>query len=210
MKERPIIFNTESVLAILDGRKTVTRRVINPQPIKDKRNPDYRLPSWSLRQGRTYCEWFFGPQNTTSNGDLLYWRSPYGEPGYRLWVKEMWYPSREGAVYYADNEHGFVSPKAGWKSPLFMPRSVSRIILEVVDLRAERLHEITNEETIKEGVEYIGQSLYRYNHLVSSEAVNLYEKQWNNINAKRGYHWEDNPWVWRVEFRRFQDDMPVR
>ncbi|MBF0308104.1 MAG: hypothetical protein HQL56_01060 [Magnetococcales bacterium] len=200
MKERPIIFNAESIRAILDGRKTVTRRVIKPQPIKDKRNPDYRLPSWSLRQGRSCCEWFFGPQNSTKNGSLRFWRSPYGERGDRLWVKEAWMPMeccQDRVLYRTDDAAGHIED--GWKSPLFMPRSVSRIILDVVDVWAERLHELTLEEFCKEAI-----PLPKNNNAFMDPAKQCFAEYWDSINAKRGYPWEDNPWVWRVEFRRVE------
>ena len=185
MKERPIIFSTEMVRAILEGRKTQTRRVIKPQP--QSAMLDFHKVNFAK-----YC--------------------PYGQVGDRLWVKETWWDDcalreKEGykqddyLYYRADGEaieqfecaYGFK-----WRSPLFMPRWASRIILEITGLRVEQLQDITEEDAVTEGLpsrEQTGFDTARYR----------YHILWDSLNAKRGYAWDSNPWVWVMEFKRLSD-----
>lgn len=174
MKERPIIFNGEMVRAILDGRKTQTRRVIKPQP-----DGPWAAP------GRTMC--------------------PYGQPGDRLWVRETWAhvprtaygslgmqdPSDEdmAAIYRATFDRS--PPGTGWKPSIYMPKWAARIWLEIINVRVERVQEITNEGALAEGVE---------EHQIPHTW--MFRELWDSINAKRGYSWDSNPSIWVVEFRR--------
>ena len=198
-KERPILFSGPLVRAILDGRKTVTRRVMKPPPIYV---PEKDAWVQVDNQGR---------------GSM---RKPYGIPGDRLWVRETFRldrkydtmsPSeaREHAIAKvlplvyetrADGERWIaMSPgdpgefrPGKWRPSIHMPRWASRIDLEVLSVRAERLWEITDgAEVLEEGV------------LTSSK--DGFANLWDEINAKRdggAYAWARNPWVWRVEFRR--------
>lgn len=192
IKERPIIMTAESVLAILDGRKTQTRRVIEPQPVVEKIEGGWRI------DGQCY---FMGYA-----ADHIAKRvpNPRGNPGDRLWVKEAFfcnsfdYPkptehARENLYYRADGEpemEGETVGKegGGWKSPLFMPRWASRITLEISEVRVQRLHEINHEDACAEGILPI-------NGIPNTEEI-AYLRLWDQINAKRGFPWESNPWVW--------------
>lgn len=127
MKEHPTIFNAEMVRAILADRKTHTRRVIKPQPGK--------------------CLWLLAMTPFWSYAlSKREWKCPYGVPGDRLWVRETFYRIGEtNQIFYrADNSNNFNDPLfwgGPWKPSIFMPRSANRIILEVLDIRVERVQE---------------------------------------------------------------------
>lgn len=190
-KERPILFSGEMVRAILGGHKTQTRRVVKPQPHAGAR--------WGL-QG-----WEDG------HGCAL--RNPYGQPGDLLWVRETWaYNEAQGTIYAADGDtpdpddnDGPERCRGRWRPSIHMPRWASRITLEVVSVRVERVQSITHEDALAEGIEDAepGADL-RIAGLPYSFARTRFCLLWNSINAARGYSWEVNPWVWVVEFRRTQ------
>lgn len=207
MKERPILFSSEMVRAILDGRKTQTRRVINPQSLLDNKT---RV---------TAC-----------------YECPYGAPGDSLWVREScqiyghWVKNghtKSGAQRWKFSIHAskrvlyagsFVKSPSNktqlgfYKRPsIFMPRWASRILLEVTDARVERVQEISDEDAIKEGIQdvchcgdYIEGHGYHSGHSptpMDGYAVNEFSILWDSINAKRGHSWESNPWVWAISFK---------
>lgn len=215
MKERPILFSTEMVKAILDGRKSQTRRVIKPQP----EYQDYmNKPSlhWNQCGGRSLEE------------IALY--CPYGKPGERLWVRERINKHGDGNAPYTCTYDADLSPvtatchvmwcgRSTWEwgdkrnvlPSIFMPRWASRITLEIVNVRVERVRDISFEDCLSEGC---SDKYEHYDanckHEVNGECCqgwhygqkwNFYYL-WNSINAKRGYGWDVNPWVWVVEFRR--------
>lgn len=193
-KSRPILFSGPMVRAILDGRKTVTRRAIKPQP-------RYR--------GRVIlCDWLYHncePERqrygfSTEDADIP---CPYGSPGDRLWVRETWSPIPEmkpsgyftdpkwknrTCWYAADNDRPIWGGK--WKPSIFMPRAMSRITLEIKSVNIERLQDITEEDAIKEGFEQTEFILSR----------RRFELLWAELNGKES--WAQNPWVWRIEFER--------
>lgn len=153
MKERPIIFSDKMAQGIGDGRKTQTRRVVKPQPV--------------LRDGDDSCwSWRYGEKNppqlsrwfdVESFGDTLSRYCPYGQPGDRLWVRETWVEIEHGrnAAYRADTKEPFLS-QIKWSPSIFMPRWASRITLEVVSVRVERLQGISESDAIAEGVGVYG------------------------------------------------------
>ncbi len=194
MKERPILFNDEMVRALLDGRKTQTRRVA-----KLNASGRVKLPG--------------SPSNWHCEDPDAVLACPYGQPGDRLWVRESFnwstdellLPSEphhhcpERAAWAAQNvvwradgkrthpEYG----KALWLPSIHMPRWASRILLEITNVRVERVQEISVADAKAEGV--CGLS-------ARAEFLML----WESINAKRGFGWDANPWVWVVEFRRIK------
>jgi len=224
MKEYPILFSGEMVQAILDGRKTQTRRVIKDQPA---------LPYlWNKVSPNGFQMWTSNPQQG-EKGNTELRLCPYGAPGDRLWVRETWRAveldnGNDGILYKADNHFksiensqaaadlwcdAYADRKYGnkWRPSIFMPRWASRILLEVTDVRVERVQEISDEDAIKEGIQdvchcgdYIEGHGYHSGHSptpMDGYAVNEFSILWDSINAKRGYSWESNPWVWAISFK---------
>lgn len=207
MKERPILFSAPMVRAVLEGRKTQTRRVIKPQPVEPV------MPATSF--GHHGLEVAFGPNNLMRNGGLRWWRCPYGQTGDRLWVRETFryddYAPNE-MIYQADCPAQAVKETKGiirWKPSIHMPRQVSRITMEIAGIRVERVQEISEANAISEGTERVG-NLYKCygecqdhesGHDKRSSAIASYMSLWDFINSKKpGCSWDDNPWVWVIEF----------
>lgn len=208
MKFRPIIFSSESVRAILEGRKTQTRRVVKyPVSIKQKSNAGtFNHDPMVSHKGSWWkpAEW-----------------SPYGVPGDRLWVREAFSylldcdgdtcgvhkyhadcanPENTKYVFSPfDGEFSGVAGNTSWKTALFMPRWASRLTLEIVSIRVERVQEITHSDAVAEGL-----TCYHENYQC---AIDDYKDLWDSINAKRGYSWNSNPWVWVIEFKKVEDNL---
>jgi len=136
-------------------------------------------------------------------------RCPHGIVGDRLWVRETWMPETEqgiptgGTIYRASPN----SPEPDgdvplrWRPSIFMPRWASRITLEITGIRVERLQEITGRDVLAEGVDN-GKSNPTMGVRWENMQRMAFEQVWNAINAKRGYGWAVNPWVWVIAFRR--------
>ena len=193
MKERPILFSGAMVRAILGGRKTQTRRVIKPQPAATER-------------GRPWC----------SMEDLLA-RCPYGQPGDELWVRETFAYIDEKHVIYRASEGIEVEEVLGrklhsYKPSIHMPRWASRIQLRVTGVRVERVQEITDEDVVAEGID-IGKAPYPEDQPMlrdfDVDFETAFRDLWDSINAKRGYSWKSNPWVWVVTFAKISLDNPA-
>jgi len=183
MKERPILFSGEMVRATLNGLKTQTRRIIKPQPkLSDKITKITNMvPGFVDATGGEF-------------------RCPYGKVGDRLWVRETFVITGIGACFYrADGEievRDWV-----WRPSIFMPREYSRISLEITNVRAERLQDISEEDAQAEGVR-LGFDWIDNLPVLPANFRAGFRLLWNSINTKRGYDWDSNPWVWVVEFRR--------
>jgi len=204
IRERPIIFSGPMVRAILAGAKTQTRRVIVPQPIESSSRTG---PMWGHRDLAGY---FADHIFAKCFIDLV--RCPYGAVGDRLWVRETFTlavnpddsPS-EGedaephAIYRADwdDRKGWPVVTDGsefhWSPSIHMPRWASRLTLEITGVRVERLQAITTHDIGAEGINLSN------NH---QGARNEYRQLWDALNAKRGYSWDSNPWVWVLSFRQ--------
>ena len=233
MTEHPILFSGEMVQAIPEGRKVQTRRVMRPQP-RDA-NQHYDLPKWEMWGG-----------GYPDHGRLV--KCPYGVPGDLLWVRETWAtvnayddlkPSdipkgdagRWPRVWYrATDAHEQEYHQAyfgKWRPSIFMPRWASRITLEVVSVRVERVQSISEGDAEAAGVEPIMRDTGGFEPWgAPCPEVPCYGEAfatlWDSINAKRtithewedddgiihrdkvpgGYSWQSNPWVWVVEFRQ--------
>lgn len=191
MKERPILFSTPMVHAILQGRKTVTRRLVRKSSLGRIDVTPAGVPVYVTGA-------------SDDGGDPI--PCPYGEPGDRLWVRETWRRSmgRDGFDYRASAEWPRMGP--AWKPSIHMPRRASRLTLEVVSTRVERLHDITDEEVFAEGLDLNPAGTF-YVEDGEDELAEFAEPRdafaflWDGINGKRA-EWDSNPWVWRVEFRR--------
>jgi hypothetical protein len=208
MTEHPIIFSGESIKAILEGRKTMTRRVIKPQPyLYENLAP---VIGEHIVLGTDYY-WEYKPGIAMSIHDAVKMgKCPYGIPGDHLWVKETLKKGhvtigmgfgKDVVVYQANNHY---HPEFFWKwkkntlSARFMPRWASRITLEIINIRVERVQEISRNDALAEGIE-INPSL---RDLGYSEGRTEFKHLWDSINAKRGCGWDKNPWVWCISFRR--------
>lgn len=225
MAERPILFNTEMVIAILDGRKTQTRRIVKPQPVKDDtfEGPYWYEPTVVNKDGELGPgKPVFGISSTDGEWGI---KSPY-QPGDRLWVRETWADLRGmgfgndpitgkpwNVAYKADIEPGSDGDRARidygvkWKPSIHMPKSAARIWLEVVGVRVERLQEITEEDARAEGIVdggclNCGESEPCGCDNPQPDARDGFIYLWDSINAKRGYGWDTNPWVWVIEFKK--------
>jgi hypothetical protein len=193
VKERPILFSGPMVHAILDGRKTQTRRAIKPQP-----------DHWCIMVGRTLRggELHIPTYNTEYPERII--PCPYGQPGDRLWVRETWFESN-GAVHHKagysqvdlDGKSDFPCT-VKWRPSIHMPRWASRITLEIVEVRVQRVQEISLSDIREEGIE---KGLLDVSYDMKQNFITL----WDSINAKRGFGWDKNPWVWAIEFKRIPE-----
>ena len=193
MKEHPILFSTEMVKAILDGRKTMTRRVVKPQPI----DHISEVPR-SIQNENDWGKFLWEDDEGKSN--LKY--SPYGQIGDVLWVRETWSPMVIGGgknfdsiVYKAD---GSEPSSVGWKPSIFMPRSASRLSLRITNIRVERLNEITEEDSEREGA----YCTFQLDSPYGTSRKTGFKILWESINGESS--WEQNPWVWVIEFERIK------
>ena len=202
------------VRAILEGRKTQTRRVIKPQ--SDVMYCDFDAMGWELiEEKREYSAYFKLPKPSWIAPDKPTWRrmkSIYGEPGDRLWVRETWLQDGEIYLYKADFGNGILSDSwnGHWKPSIHMPRKASRLMLEIVNVRAERLQDINLSDARAEGVADEDWDLWREDaetiglpdgaHIQNE--IDLFSELWDCINLSRGYGWDVNPWVWVIEFKR--------
>lgn len=206
MKERPILMSAPMVRAILDGRKSQTRRIVKPQPELDEDTGEW---SWPSHKCKSMVE-------IRDMGGL----GPYGTRGDRLWCREthqfVQLPNERIVVYRAtcdDDSFTYVDPVEGsieqikvhkWRPAIFMRRLESRILLEIESVRVERVQAITREDALAEGV-IVGEPI---DMLVNGEPgpvvyfdpVVAYAHLWCHINGADS--WKANPWVWRVAFKR--------
>lgn len=166
------------VRSILDGRKTQTRRVVNPQP------RGFRLGSWIEVGGL----WHY-----PNVCPFVRKRCPYGQPGDRLWVRETFFVAGSHVKYKASYDQA-KQAKGLWKPSIHMPRRLARILLEMESVRVERLQDIIAADIEREGV------LDKPTEI--NEVLPLWIELWDSINGKRGFGWDVNPWVWVVTFKR--------
>lgn len=202
MKERPILFKGPLVRAILSGQKTVTRRLL-------------KMPH--------------GFWETSATGELvpIPANCPYGKPGDRLWVREGFgeiydyceHPEMPGCPdenwhiawkYRADGDFDMKEWDGvftGWKPSIHMPRAACRILLEITDVRVERLQDISDAEIEREGIDLDaladGQDRYDMCHAGSgADGRPTLRTAWRHLWESTGGDWDANPWVWVVEFKR--------
>lgn len=233
MKERPILFSAPMVRALLAGTKTQTRRAVKPQPYVDSMGN----ACWNGRNfgqdggGRPLFRTMASPLPSSKTGRVL---CPYGAPSNRLWVRETFvqgWPHNDNGVpdqFDADGSErpqttwyratspelewctdGERTEKTPWRPSIHMPRAVSRITLEVVGVRVERLQDISEADAIAEGVDPFpgcrrDDDTAAFNRIgpvdFDSFPIARYAVLWESINGLGS--WEANPWVWVVEFKR--------
>jgi len=213
VKERPILFNSEMVRAVLYGRKTQTRRPVKESTFRVEEIIPDEPGYWTMIKD--------------DGGDMV--KSPFGVPGDRLWVRETWRASWDGDfaidVNYREGdqvERFYTETLPGeatseyitaweWRPSIHMPRWASRIPLEITNIRVERVHDITEEDAQAEGCNKMAM-VGSQDPIFGHAPVPRYHKdgsykfgfkrQWDSIYANKGIGWNANPWVWVVEFQR--------
>lgn len=233
MKERPILYAGSMVRAVLADAKTMTRRIIKPQPdVTEERLRE--LGAWidgfTLSQ-QVDAAWQHGFIDT---------ECPYGQPGDRLWVRETWgvishswdkhgnrvkwTPNRpataisempfgngyySGHVIYAadgpnewsDDDDGGGEPRSLWHPSIHMPRAACRLVLEITDIRAERLQDISEADAIAEGCDN-SQSAAAVATGWYEKPISAYRRLWESLYGASS--WDANPWVWVIEFKKVE------
>jgi hypothetical protein len=184
VKERPILFSGPMVRAILDGRKTQTRRIVRG--------------TIGERDGVAVLE-----GQTIEGNPAVLGQCQYGRPGDRLWVRETWSQPGGRLHYRADEvDHGEVHV---WVPSIHMPRRYSRLSLEITEVRVQRLQEISEADARAEGAP-VGEKLPGTVNGEPAEVMALDPRLaflwlWDSINGKRA-PWSSNPWVWALTFKR--------
>ena len=194
---KPIIFSTKMVQALLDDRKTQTRRVIKNEIFQQ------------------WVEAGFTDEFIKNSENHWVEVSPY-QPGDILWVRETWQRidaavgldlELDGYAYvYRASENGEAWAREienwKWRPSIYMPKEAARIFLQVTGIRVERVQDITGFDCVNEGIDTLdilentpGSDFEGYARL-------QFSKLWDNLNAKRGYGWQTNPWVWVIEFQK--------
>lgn len=219
---KPILFNTEMVRAILEGHKTATRRVIKPQPhfkltwherqpgkarLSEDRGTDFlKIYGCASRWGCDYTP----PYKT---GDVLYVRETWRMQnyGYDALTKTYAGQELEFRADFADIENEMYGRRGGcapckWRPSIHMPKKAARIFLQVTDVRAERLQDITEEQSQAEGATpNVWDSANETYGYVKSKYIRAFNALWNKTVKRQDlspYSWNANPWVWVIEFER--------
>lgn len=204
---KPILFNTEMVKAILDGKKMVTRRVC-------KDGNDFTVPDMSFFDAdkRTYAVHNYADAEHTTKLSIAERTCPIC-PGDILYVRETWQyidfaGEHNGYVYKASengNLWGTETEGWTWKPSIHMPKEAARIFLKVTGVRVERLQDMTEEDALKEGVDT--GVLFTDDETLEIPALRRFQKLWNSTIKKSDmdkYGWNENPWVWVIEFERLE------
>ncbi|MBJ9010644.1 ASCH domain-containing protein [Citrobacter koseri] len=219
-KERGMIFNDEMVRAILDGRKTQTRRIMKNQPAGDSAD----TPAL-IRNVVGGFQWY------GHYGESSIFNCPFGAVGDRIWVRETFqgplvseelleeyraYPEKFETPQYCEYAaDGGAKPeycdlddnlRHGWRPSIHMPRWASRILLEITDVRVERLNAIREEDAQAEGVTQLRGGFWQHyqpgwtQHQLSARGS--FVTLWKSIYGEESWH--SNPWVWVIEFKRVE------
>ena len=198
MTERPIPFRDWEVRAILKGDKTLTRRIVKPQPwVDDMGNAVWKDTIFGQNSvGVPHIQSLASPVPSSRTKRVL---CPYGAPGDLLWVRETWAPLKSGSVDFAADWSDTQKKFAGkWRPSIHMPRWASRITLEVKSVRVERLQDISEDDARAEGVHRTDWE-YDDGECCDNDRDAL-RALWNHINGPDA--WEANPWVWALSFER--------
>lgn len=230
-KARPILFTRPMVQAILDGRKTQTRRIINKNIyLSDTSPPHYSdtkagdificpdmLPT-SEKVNNIICECeSIGTYHCMGQVEFVKKHCPYGVPGDLLYVRENIYYNPESMnFYYSADSKGvgkenydflMANTRKGIKTipSIHMFKKVARIWLEIKSVRVERVQTISRSDAKAEGFHpSIYNGLERSYGRIFGNAEKAFQHTWDIINAKRGYSWKSNPWVWAITFKQVE------
>lgn len=192
------------VRAILEGRKTMTRRIVKPQPhihhweifksykqtvsvLDTTSGPVYQFNDWNSEKG-------------LSHDRNIEVKCPYGQVGDILWVRETWTKLKheDGLKYHYKSDYETRRNNITWKPSIHMPKEACRIRLEITNVRVERLKDISEEDAKAEGVQFNPQAP------ASITNKGSFAKLWQSINGQES--WDMNPWVWVIEFKRYKNN----
>ena len=233
MAIKPILFNTEMVRAIMDGRKSCTRRMVKPQPDEKHAYP-LGFVTDSTEKKEVGCFGF----GINEYGDSIQYAKPQYQPGDILYVRETWhrYTKRvgKGEGCHLEEHYGYKASIANsedaeepWKPSIHMPKKAARIWLKVTNVSVERLQEITEAQTEEEGFLFTPPCLHRTGEnycdmdgpcgskikYCDMSAGELFGKVlWDSTIKKSDidiYGWDANPWVWAIEFERCEKPKEV-
>lgn len=203
MAIKPILFNTEMVRAILDGRKTCTRRICKDAnectvPDMDFYNADRRTYAVHNFVDKEHTEQLSTAERTCPicTGDILY-------------VRETWKEAPKGYYYYEDWQKDDIADVTKWNPSIHMPKEAARIWLKVIDVRVERLQEITAESALTEGAD---KYIHANGTLNEDQTITSFIGIWNSTIKKSDidrYGWDANPWVWVIEFERCEKQEEI-
>ena len=189
---KPILFNTDMVRAILEGRKTVTRRVVKFKPGQN--------PQWTgyIPDGQV----LYGSNNIPAS------KSPY-HPGDILYVRETWARSMAGTYLYKATDTPIILDR--WRPSIHMPKEAARLFLRVTDVRVERLQDITSGQIDAEGCKEWAYSAKTGELLPSGPS--FFQIKWDRTIKPSDlplYGWDANPWVWVIEFERVSKEAVLK
>lgn len=211
MAIKPILFNTEMVRAILNGRKRCTRRIVKPQqfvgmlPDKCKNG----VPEEFLKEKK----FMFKPYCDMTDTELINtsYKAPY-QPGDILYVRETFIQAAAHIFWYKADNNSWISEGLRWKPSIHMPKEAARIWLKVTDVRVERLQDITGLSVQKEGIELDpNECAGKFDFI--SELFFLFQRLWDSTIKKSDldcYGWDANPYVWVIEFERCEKPKEER
>lgn len=203
-KEHPIIYSTPMIKAYMEDRKTMTRRVMKPQP--------KMIHEIFQHQGYVYAQTeLLERDKNLLNGCV---RCPYGQPGDALWIRQTFFANLGKLLFTKeelsrlknDKEFNELAQSSGlqidvkWTPAIFMPRKWSFYTQTITSIRVERLQDITEEDAEKEGIEFV---------LTHKTRRDQFATLWDSINAKRGYPWASNPWIWVISYPKYSEE-PTR
>ncbi len=204
MPIKPILFNTEMVRAILDGRKTCTRRICKDAnectvPDMDFYNADRRTYAVHNFVDKEHTEQLSTAERTCPicTGDILY-------------VRETWKEAPKGYYYYEDWQRNDIADITKWKPSIHMPKEAARIWLKVMNVRVERLQEISAESALAEGAD---KYIHTNGGLDENMTITSFIGIWNSTIKKSDldrYGWDANPYVWVISFERCEKPTEMR
>jgi len=217
MNIKPILFSTPMVQANLDGNKTQTRRVIKPQPsIKMGVGKWIKNSIVQMLGDEELVIDYMLKHSQYSVGDILWvretWNELNGEFAYKaspeLFAKTYWFTEIKKAFNTVSLEIPIPEKCIKWKPSLFMPKEACRIFLKITNVQVERLQDISEDDAVKEGIEPTGNmsmfNKFYKNYLpigyTDLKQIPSFQSLWQSINGEQS--WNDNPFVWVIEFKR--------
>ena len=216
---KPILFNTDMVRAILDGRKTVTRRVVKPQPNSKLAYAcmGYKHGTWGYPDKNAWKYWDDESYKRTdgiAQEELEHRWTPPCHTGDILYVRETFFTYKGRYYYKADGNHEKLDELVGasffkWRPSIHMPKEEARLFLRVTDVRVERLQDITEEQAKAEGANWKNGKNVGVVEKMRRSAIERFAEIWDATIKSADldtYGWAANPWVWAIEFKRISKE----